>query len=469
MAIGSGGRPVVDSAGNRPGDAKPSRLLSARDARETPMPDTLDLIVRNATLPDGRSGVDIACAAGRIVAIEPGIAGEAGRTIEAGGRLVAAPFVDCHFHMDATLSLGLPRLNRSGTLLEGIALWGELKPLLTAEAVIERALRYCDLAVAQGLLAIRSHVDVCDDRLLAVDALLDVKKKVAPYMDLQLVAFPQDGYYRSPTAARNLERALDKGVDVVGGIPHFERTMADGARSVTALCEIAAKRGLMVDMHCDESDDPLSRHIETLAFETQRLGLKGRVAGSHLTSMHSMDNYYVSKLLPLIAEAGVHAIANPLINIVLQGRHDTYPKRRGQTRVPEMRNHGINVAFGQDCTMDPWYSLGSGDMLDVAHMGLHVGQLTSREAMRFCFDAVTVNAAKAMQLDGYGLKVGCNADMVVLQAADPIEAIRLRARRLAVIRRGKVIAETPAHLTRLSLAGRPATVDPADYAPPLEA
>ena len=180
-----------------------------------------------------------------------------------------------------------------------------------------------------------------------------------------------------------------------------------------------------------------------------------------------MDNYYVSKLLPLMAEAGVHAIANPLINIMLQGRHDTYPKRRGQTRVPEMRAHGINVAFGQDCCMDPWYSLGSGDMLEVAHMGLHVGQLSSREAMRFCFDAVTVNAAKVMQLDGYGLDVGCNADMVVLQAADPIEAIRLKARRLAVVRRGKVIAETPAAVATLSLAGRPATVDPAAYAPPL--
>ena len=346
--------------------------------------------------------------------------------------------------MDATLSLGLPRMNESGTLLEGIALWGELKPLLTDEAVMERALRYCDLAVSKGLLAIRTHVDICDDRLTAVDALLEVKKTIAPYIDLQLVAFPQDGYFRSPTAAKNLERALDKGVDVVGGIPHFERTMADGAASLKALCEIAEKRGLLVDIHCDETDDPLSRHIEALAYETQRLGLQGRVAGSHLTSMHSMDNYYVSKLLPLIAEAGVHAIPNPLINIVLQGRHDTYPKRRGMTRVPEMRAHGINVAFGQDCTMDPWYSLGGADMLDVAHMGLHVAQMTSREAMRFCFEAVTTNPAKVMHLDGYGLAVGNNADMVVLQAHDTIEAIRLRARRLFVIRRGKVISETAA-------------------------
>ena len=426
---------------------------------------SFDLLIRNATLPDGRTGLDIACQGNRIVAVERGISGDAGRIIDAEGKLVSPPFVDCHFHMDATLSLGLPRLNQSGTLLEGIALWGELKPHLTHEAVVERALRYCDLAVAQGLLAIRSHVDICDDRLLAVDALLEVRETVAPYLDLQLVAFPQDGYYRSPTAAANLERALDRGVDVVGGIPHFERTMDDGARSVRALCEIAADRGLLVDMHCDETDDPMSRHIETLASETQRLGLNGRVAGSHLTSMHSMDNYYVSKLLPLIAEAQVAAIANPLINIVIQGRHDAYPKRRGMTRVPEMREFGIEVGFGHDCVMDPWYSLGNADMLEVATMGLHVGHLTGRDAMRYCFEAVTTAPARIMHLDGYGLEPGCNADMVILQAADPIEAIRLKATRLAVIRRGKVIAETPARIAALGLPGRPSTIDPADYAP----
>jgi cytosine deaminase len=420
----------------------------------------LDLLICDATLPDGRSGQDIAVQGGRIAEVRPAIGAEAARVIDAAGHLVSPPFVDVHFHMDATLSLGLPRLNQSGTLLEGIALWGELKPLLTHEAVVERALRYCDMAVAQGLLAVRSHVDICDDRLLAVDALLDVKRRVAPYLDLQLVAFPQDGYYRSPGAVENLTRALDKGVEVVGGIPHFERTMADGAASVRALCEIAAERGLRVDMHCDETDDPLSRHVETLAYETQRLGLGGRVAGSHLTSMHSMDNYYVSKLLPLMAEAGVAAIANPLINIVIQGRHDTYPKRRGMTRIPEMRAHGIPCAFGHDCVMDPWYSLGSGDMLEVAHMAVHVGQMTGREAMNFCFDAVTKNPAAIMGLDGYGLEPGCNADLILLQARDPIDAIRLKATRLAVVRRGRVIAETPARRPRLSIEGRPAHLDP---------
>jgi cytosine deaminase len=226
--------------------------------------------------------------------------------------------------------------------------------------------------------------------------LLEVRKEVADYIDLQLVAFPQDGLYRSPNARENTIRALDLGVDVVGGIPHFERTMADGRASVTELCEIAAERGLMVDMHCDETDDPMSRHIEQLAYETQRLGLQGQVAGSHLTSMHSMDNYYVSKLLPLIAEAQVAAIPNPLINITIQGRHDTYPKRRGMTRVPEMLAQGIKVGFGQDCVLDPWYPLGTADMLDVAFMGLHVAQMTSPDDMRRCFEMVTTESADIM-------------------------------------------------------------------------
>jgi cytosine deaminase len=418
----------------------------------------LDLIVTNATLPDGRTGVGIAVQDGRIAEVREGLAAPAQETLDAAGQLVSPPFVDAHFHMDATLSYGLPRVNESGTLLEGIALWGELKPLLTQEALVERALAYCDWAVAKGLLAIRTHVDVCDPRLLAVEALLEVKDKVAPYLDLQLVAFPQDGALRSPGAFDNLQRALDMGVDVVGGIPHFERTMADGAESIELLCEIAADRGLPVDMHCDETDDPMSRHIETLAAQTERLGLQGRVNGSHLTSMHSMDNYYVSKLIPLMAESGVSAVANPLINIAIQGRHDTYPKRRGMTRVPELLAAGIPVAFGHDCVMDPWYSLGSGDMLEVAHMGLHVAQMTGQEAMRACFAAVTETPARILELEGYGIEAGCNADFVLLQARDPVEAIRLRATRLAVVRRGRIIARSPANVAALDVPGRPASV-----------
>src|SRR5471030_3313213 len=375
----------------------------------------MDVVIRNAVLPDGRSGIDLAIEHGRIAAVGAALAVRGAREIDAGGDLVSPPFVDAHFHMDATLSYGLPRVNQSGTLLEGIALWGELKPQLSQQALVERALQYCDWAVARGLL-------------------------------------------RSPSAFGNLKRAIAMGVDVVGGIPHFERTMADGAESVRLLCEFAADQGLRVDMHCDESDDPLSRHIETLACESNRLGLHGRVAGSHLTSMHSMDNYYVSKLLPLIREAGVAAIANPLINITLQGRHDTYPKRRGMTRVPEMMAAGIAVAFGHDCVMDPWYSLGSGDMLEVAHMGLHVAQMTGQDAMRACYAAVTETPAAILGLQGYGLDVGCHADLLLLDAASPVEAIRLRAARRLVMRRGRVISESPRAEAALNLPGRPGRV-----------
>lgn len=418
----------------------------------------LDLLITHATLPDGRQAMSVAVENGRIVEVAPGLSAPARETVNAGGLLLSPPFCDPHFHMDATLSYGKPRINESGTLLEGIALWGELKPLLTEQALIERALDYCDWAVARGLLAIRSHVDTSDPSLLPVRAMLEVKKRVAAYLDLQLVAFPQDGVLRTEKGVENLVRALDLGVDVVGGIPHFERTMEDGAASVKLLCELAAERDLLVDMHCDETDDPMSRHIETLASQTRRLGLRGRVNGSHLTSMHSMDNYYVSKLIPLIAEAGVSAVANPLINITIQGRHDTYPKRRGMTRVPELMKAGITVAFGHDCVMDPWYSLGSGDMLEVAHMGLHVAQMTSQADMRACFEAVTTNAARIMHLRGYGIDKGCEASFVLLQARDPVEAIRLRATRLKVWRRGVLLATSPADTATLEIAGRPGTV-----------
>jgi len=415
----------------------------------------LDLLIHNANLPDGRKNMSVAVQAGRIVEVTEGLMAPAAEVVDAGDMLLSSPFVDAHFHMDATLSLGLPRLNQSGTLLEGIALWGELKPHLTFDALVDRALAYCDWAVANGLLAIRSHVDTSDPSMLAVEALLAVKKRVAPYIDLQLVAFPQDGVLRSKGGVDNLKKALSLGVDVVGGIPHFERTMADGAASVKLLCELAAEQGKLVDMHCDESDDPLSRHVETLAFEANRLGLHGRVTGSHLTSMHSMDNYYISKLLPLMAEAQLSVVSNPLINITLQGRHDTYPKRRGMTRVPEIMAAGMTVAFGQDCCMDPWYSMGSGDMLEVASMGLHVAQMTSQPAMQQCFDAVTTNPARILHLEGYGLEKGCHADLVLLQAQNPIEAIRLKATRLKVWRRGALVAQTPARTAALTLPGRP--------------
>ena len=408
-----------------------------------------DLLVQNATLPDG-AVVDIAVSGGLIKAVEPGITAAAAETIDAGGKLISAPFVDAHFHMDATQSYGQPRVNQSGTLLEGIGLWGELKQIQSREDIVVRALTYCREAIGKGILAIRSHVDVTDESFNTVEALLEVRDRLRGVLDLQLVAFPQDGWFRSDGAEANVIRALDAGVDVVGGIPHFERTMADGAAAVRAACELAAERGLMVDLHCDESDDPLSRHIETLAAETIRLGLQGRTTGSHLTSMHSMDNYYVAKLLPLMAEARVNAIPNPLINITLQGRMDSYPKRRGMTRVPELLSSGITTAFGQDCVRDPWYPLGSGDMLDVAHMGLHVAHMTSPDAMRTAFDMVTRSPAVIMGLD-FGLEPGKRASFVMLDASDPIDAIRLRPARLLVVSNGQVVARTTPSRTDLAV------------------
>lgn len=419
-----------------------------------------DLVIKGGSLPDGQVA-DIGIQGQRIAEIGR-IGAEAlqgvARVIDATGDLVCTPFVDPHFHMDAVLSYGQPRVNTSGTLLEGISLWGQLRDLATVDEMVSRAVTYCDWAASLGLLAIRTHVDTTPDHLRGVEAMLEVRRIVAPYIDLQLVAFPQDGLYRASHGRENVIRALEMGVDVVGGIPHFERTMDEGAESLRDLARVAAERGLMWDVHCDETDDPLSRHVETMAREVLRHGLGARAAGSHLTSMHSMDNYYVSKLIPLIAECGMTAIPNPLINITLQGRHDSYPKRRGLTRVKELQAAGVTVGWGQDCVLDPWYSLGTGDMLDVAFMGLHVAQMTHPQEMARCFDMVTTQNAQIMGLDEFGLRKGALASLVVLDAATPVEALRLRPDRLCVVSRGKVISEKARNDARLALPGRPATV-----------
>ena len=400
-----------------------------------------DLLVKNCLLSQKKTPQDILIKGGVIKDIAPKITIDNIPSIDADFHFVTPPFVDSHFHMDATLSYGLPRVNKSGTLLEGIKLWGELKPNLTADAIKERALKFCKWAIARGTLAIRSHVDVSGQNLVGVEALLDVREQMKDFIDIQLVAFPQDGLFRA-NCLNNLKAALDMGVDVVGGIPHFERTMEEGHESIRVLCEIAEKRGLLTDLHCDETDDPMSRHVEILALETTRLGLKGRVAGSHLTSMHSLDNYYFTKLISLLVEADLNIIANPLINITIQGRQDNYPKRRGLTRIPEQLNAGLKVAFGHDCVMDPWYPLGSHDMLEVAHMALHCCHMTGIDEMISCFNSVTADAASILHLDNYGINNGSNGDLVVLQCKDPIEAIRLKPARLFVVRHGKVISST---------------------------
>ena len=411
-----------------------------------------DLIIRNCNLGNNES-TNILIKNGFIEDIANNIPKIGCPEINANNYFVSSPFIDSHFHMDATLSYGLPRVNQSGTLLEGIQLWGELKPTLTKEAIKNRARKLCKWAIARGTLTIRSHVDVSGDNLLAVEALLEIKDEMKDYINLQLVAFPQDGLLRS-NCLDNLIKSLDMGVDVVGGIPHFERTMDDGSESIRILCELAEKRNLLVDMHCDESDDPNSRHIEMLTFHTNRLKMKGRVAGSHLTSMHSMDNYYFSKLIGLMAEAEINVIPNPLINITIQGKHDTYPKRRGMTRVPEQIKAGLNVAFGHDCVMDPWYPLGSHDMLEVAHMALHVSHMTGTNEMTECYDSVTSSAAKVLQIDKYGIKKGSYADLVILQCKNKIEALRLKPTRLFVIKKGQIICSTNPSEYKLQINGK---------------
>lgn len=401
--------------------------------------------------------VDILIIGDRITQVSPHLAGgpmdtpEGVRIIYGDGAMVSPPFVDAHFHLDATLSLGRPRLNESGTLLEGIQIWAEQKPTLTVEDIYQRAKHLLGWAISRGTLAMRTHVDTCDPKLRAVRALLKLRQEVSSYFDLQLVAFPQDGYLRHPQGVSLLTEALDLGVDVIGGIPHFERSTKAGRDSVERLCRLAADRGLLVDMHCDETDDPQSRFIEVLAEQTLRFGLKGKVTASHVTSLHSAPNDFAAKLIPLLAEAQVHVVANPLINITLQGRRDSYPRRRGMTRVPELLEGGVNVAFGHDCVMDPWYALGSADMLEVAHMGLHVAQMTSIKGMNACYDAITVNPARALGLRDGGIYEGARADLIVLHAQDPIEAIRLRAQRRLVMSRGNILAEAPVPQMTLTL------------------
>ena len=416
-----------------------------------------DILIKNCINFDGGKS-DILIKNGIIKENSPNINIKDVKIIDANENFVCPPFIDSHFHMDATLSYGIPRVNKSGTLLEGIKLWGELKPNLTAEAIKDRARKLCKWAIARGTLVIRSHVDVSGKNLIAVEALLDIKKEMKNYIDIQLVAFPQDGLLRS-NCLNNLLTAIEMGVDVIGGIPHFERTMDEGSESIKILCELAEKKGKLVDMHCDETDDPQSRHVERLAFETNKLGLNGRVAGSHLTSMHSFDNYYFSKLISLLVEANLHIIANPLINITIQGRSDNYPKRRGLTRVKEQMDAGLSVAFGHDCVLDPWYPLGSHDMLEVAHMGLHVAHMTGVSEMKSCFKAVTYNAAKILHIDKYGLEPGCNGDLVILQCKSAIEAIRLKPNRIFVIKKGKVISSSSPTKYKLYIENKQEEID----------
>jgi len=406
-----------------------------------------DLVLRGARL--GEETVDVGVAGGRIARISPRLEGRAGREIEAGGRLLSPPFVESHVHLDTALTAGQPRWNESGTLFEGIRIWSERKGSVTREDVIERATRLLRWQAAQGVLHVRTHADVTDPELTGLKALLEVRERVRDWVEVQVVAFPQEGMISYPRGAELVEEALRLGADVVGGIPHYEHTREMGVESVREAFRLAGKHDRPVDIHCDETDDPHSRFLEVMAAEAIRTGMGERVTASHTTAFGSYDNAYAFKLMGLLGRAGMNFVANPLVNITLQGRYDAYPKRRGITRVKELWRGGLNVSLGYDDVMDPWYPLGTGGMLQPAHMAVHACHMTSPEEVVACYEMVTTNAARTLGLEGYGLAEGSRADFVLVDAPDRWDAVRRLAPVVLVVKGGEVIAETRPSETRL--------------------
>jgi len=413
---------------------------------------TFDLVVRGANLPDGRTAQDIGCAGGRIKAIEAGIAAQGAIEIDARGCLVSPPFVDGHLHMDAALLQGRPRVNQTGGLYEGIGIWAEAKKTVTREDYKERARQVCYWSIAQGTLHIRCQTDICEPNLTAVRALLEVRDEMKPFIDLQIVAFPQDGFYRFPGASRLLREAVELGAEVVGGIPDYELTVDQGNRSIAELCRIAAERNRMVDMHMDQTTDPQSRQIETLTAETIQLGLGSRVTASHCPTLSSVNSYYLDKLIAQIAQSEMNIMVQPMQAATCWGI---------MAPIGKLLRAGVNVALGQDCILDPWYPFGKCDMLDIAHMAATFGQVLDSEGKHRLFHAVTGGGARALGLSSYGLAVGNPANLVVLEAETPEEAIRLRPARLAVIRNGKVLSRQQPRNAQLTLGDTPLTVNPA--------
>ena len=406
-----------------------------------------ELILRDARL-DGET-FDVGVADGRIARISPGIEERAEREIDAAGRLLSPPFIESHVHLDTTLTAGDPRWNESGTLFEGIQIWSERKRHLNRGDVISRATKLLRWQAAQGVLHVRTHVDTTDPELTGLKAMLEVKEKVRDWIEVQIVAFPQEGILSYPKGADLMEEALKLGADAVGGIPHYEHTREMGAESVRESFRLAGKYDRPIDIHCDETDDPESRFLEVVAAEAIRTGMGGRVTASHTAAFGSYDNAYAFKLMGFLVKSGINFVANPLINITLQGRYDAYPKRRGITRVKELWQAGLNVSLGYDDVMDPWYPLGTGGMLQPAHMAVHACHMTSRKEVTACFDMVTENAAVTLGLEGYGLAEGNPASFVLVDAPRKWEAMRRLAAATLVVKDGRVISETRPAETRL--------------------
>lgn len=379
--------------------------------------------------------------------------------LDAKGGMALPPFIEPHIHLDTTQTAGEPSWNISGTLFEGIERWAERKALLTHEDVKKRAWMTLKWQIANGIQHVRTHVDVSDPTLTALKAMLEVKQEVAPWVDLQIVAFPQEGIISYPNGEALLEEALRLGADVVGAIPHFEFTREYGVESLHKTFALAQKYHCMIDVHCDEIDDEQSRFVETVAALAHKESMGARVTASHTTAMHSYNGAYTSRLFRLLKLSGINFVANPLVNIHLQGRFDTYPKRRGITRVKEMLEAGINVCFGHDDVFDPWYPMGTGNMLQVLQMGLHVCQLMGYEQINDGLNLITTYSAKTMNLQEYGLKSGNAANLIILPAESGFDAIRRQVPVRYSIRHGKVIAETQPAETVIHLE----TTEPVDF------
>jgi len=416
----------------------------------------MDLIVRDARLHGKNELVDLAVEDGRFADIGPRLAHQAETEIDAGGDLVSPPFIDPHLHLDAVLTAGLPRFNISGSHPEGIEVWGEYKQAFPDFADLEdRARQAIAWEVAQGTLHIRTHIDICDPDLTALKRMLALREDLRDLVNIQIVAFPQDGILAYPQALELMAEALRLGADLVGGIPHCEWTREDGIASLDLVFDLAETHDKMIDVHCDETDDPHSRFLETLAALALKRGHQGRVSAGHTTAMHSYNNAYAFKLQGLLRQAGISIIANPFDNTVLQARFDTYPKRRGITRVKELLAAGVNVCLGHDSILDPWYPLGRGDMLAAVRLAVHVCHMTGYEEMKKMYDTITVNAAKAFGIaDDYGLETGKRADFVVLDTPSVIEAIRLSPACRYVVKEGRVVARTDPAVSRLYRKGK---------------
>jgi len=406
----------------------------------------IDLILRNARVAGQDTLTDLGIDHGGIVTVADDTT--ATEIIDLSGRMVTPPLIEPHIHLDAVLTVGQPRPNVSGSLFEGIAVWAERVADLTYEDVQSRVRQILRWQLASGVQHVRSHVDVCDPKLRALRALVDLREEVRGLIDLQLVAFPQQGILGFDGGRELMRKAVELGADVVGGIPHYELTREDGVASVKFAMALADSHGLRVDIHCDETDDEHSRFVEVMAAETIRRSMSGRVTASHTTAMHSYNNAYAYRLIENIARAGLHMVTNPMDNAVLQGRFDTGPIRRGHTRVKQLLQAGVNVCIGHDSVMDPWYPLGYGDPLQAAFVLVHLGQMSGDSELRRLIEMITTNPAEALGVPGYGLRTGGPADLVVFDAQSAADALRLVAPRTLVLRGGKVVARsTPAQHT----------------------